>query len=77
MVQRKARLMLTFEGDPSSADYLLDEWAESLPYLAHVKAHHSGFRSQKRRLHISGSTRRWMRSDQCLRATASTGIFPN
>ena len=32
----KLRLMLTFEGDPSSADYLLDEWAESLPYLAHT-----------------------------------------
>jgi hypothetical protein len=27
----KLRLMLTFEGDPVSADYLLDEWPESLP----------------------------------------------
>jgi hypothetical protein len=26
--------MLTFEGDPSSADYLLDEWPEAL--LAHA-----------------------------------------
>ena len=29
----KLRMMLTFEGDPSSADYLLDEWPEAL--LAH------------------------------------------
>jgi hypothetical protein len=32
----KLRLMLTFEGDPGSADYLLDEWPESLPYMAHT-----------------------------------------
>jgi hypothetical protein len=32
----KLRLMLTFEGDPVAADYLLDEWPESLPHLAHV-----------------------------------------
>ena len=32
----KLRLMLTFEGDPISADYLLDEWPESLPYMAHT-----------------------------------------
>jgi hypothetical protein len=31
----KLRLMLTFEGDPVAAEYLLDEWPESLPYLAH------------------------------------------
>jgi hypothetical protein len=30
----KLRLMLTFEGDPASADYLLDESPEGLPYLA-------------------------------------------
>jgi hypothetical protein len=30
----KLRMMLTFEGDPASAEYLLDEWAEGL--LAHV-----------------------------------------
>ena len=30
----KLRLMLTFEGDPVSADYLLDEWSENLPYMA-------------------------------------------
>ena len=30
----KLRLMLTFEGDPAEADYLLDEWPEGL--LAHV-----------------------------------------
>ncbi len=33
---KKLRLMLSFEGDPGSADYLLEEWAESLPYLAHT-----------------------------------------
>jgi hypothetical protein len=30
----KLRLMLTFEGDPLAAEYLLDEWPESLPYMA-------------------------------------------
>ena len=30
----KLRLMLTFEGDPAEADYLLDEWPERL--LAHT-----------------------------------------
>jgi hypothetical protein len=29
----KLRLMLTFEGDPANANYLLDEWPEGL--LAH------------------------------------------
>ncbi len=29
----KLRLMLTFEGDPVAADYLLDEWPEGL--MAH------------------------------------------
>jgi hypothetical protein len=29
----KLRLMLTFDGDPVAADYVLDEWPESL--LAH------------------------------------------
>ena len=32
----KLRLMLSFEGDSASADYLLDEWSESLPYIAHT-----------------------------------------
>jgi hypothetical protein len=32
----KLRLMLTFEGDPLAAEYLLDEWSESLPYMAHT-----------------------------------------
>ena len=31
----KLRLMLTFEGAPGDADYLLDEWPEGLPYMAH------------------------------------------
>jgi hypothetical protein len=30
----KLRLMLTFEGDPADADYLLDEWPDGL--LAHT-----------------------------------------
>lgn len=30
----KLRLMLSFEGDPADADYLLDEWPEGL--LAHT-----------------------------------------
>jgi hypothetical protein len=33
---QKLRLMLSFEGVPASADYLLDEWSESLPYMAHT-----------------------------------------
>jgi len=32
----KLRLMLSFEGDPVAAEYLLDEWPESLAYLAHT-----------------------------------------
>jgi hypothetical protein len=32
----KLRLMLTFEGDPASADFLLDEAPESPPYMAHT-----------------------------------------
>jgi hypothetical protein len=31
---KKLRLMLTFEGDPADADYLLDEWPEG--QLAHA-----------------------------------------
>jgi hypothetical protein len=31
----KLRLMLTFEGDPVAAEYLLDEWPESL-HMAHT-----------------------------------------
>jgi hypothetical protein len=32
----KLRLMLTFEGDPVAPEYLLDEWPESLPHMAHT-----------------------------------------
>src|SRR6476661_6569646 len=32
----KLRLMLTFEGDPVAADYLLDERPEGLPFMAHT-----------------------------------------
>ena len=36
LFSEKLRSMLTFEGDPGSADYLLDEWPEGLPYMAHT-----------------------------------------
>ena len=63
----KLRLMLTFEGDPAAAEYLLDEWPESLPYNGtHSKPHHSGFRSQSSSCTPPGITRRWMWSDRCL-----------
>jgi hypothetical protein len=32
----KLRLMLTFEGDPVAAEYLLDEGPKSLPPMAHT-----------------------------------------
>ena len=32
----KLRLMLTLEGDPASADFLLDEAPEGLPYMVHT-----------------------------------------
>jgi hypothetical protein len=32
----KLRLMLTFEGDSRAAEYLLDEWVESLPLITHT-----------------------------------------
>lgn len=32
----KLRVMLTFEGDPVAAEYLLDEWADSSPYRPHT-----------------------------------------
>jgi hypothetical protein len=28
--------MLTFEGDPDAAEYLLDEYSEGLPFMAHT-----------------------------------------
>ena len=44
-LSEKLRLMLTFEGDPGSADYLFDEWPEGLAlHGTHSKAYHSGFR---------------------------------
>ena len=73
----KLRLMLTFEGDPSFGRLSTRRMAGEPALLGtHVKAHHSGFRSQSDGRASSGITRRWMWSDQCLRATASTGIFP-
>src|SRR6476620_12740899 len=44
-------------------------------YGTHSKAHHSGFCSQRSSWASSGIARRWMWSDQCLRATASD-TFP-
>jgi len=32
----KLRLILTFDGEPASADFLLDEVLEGLPYMAHT-----------------------------------------
>jgi hypothetical protein len=32
----KLRLMLTFEGDPDAAEYLLDERPERQPFMAHT-----------------------------------------
>ncbi len=61
----KLRLMLTFEGDPVAADYLLDEWPEGL-LGTHCKPHHSGFRSQRSSCTPPGITRRWVWSDRRL-----------
>ena len=62
----KLRLMLTFEGDPVAAEYLLDEWPESLPSGTLFKPHNSGFRRQSNGCPPSSSTRRWMWSERCL-----------
>ena len=74
----KLRLMLTFEGDPVAAEYLLDEWPESLPYRAHSKAYHSGFCSQSSSRAPSGITRRRMWSNRVLssgRTPTSDGLL--
>ena len=61
----KLRLMLTFEGDPVAADYVLDEWPEGL-LGALCEPHHSGFRSQRSSCTPPGITRRWVWSDRRL-----------
>jgi hypothetical protein len=59
--------MLTFEGDPVAAEYLLDEWPESLPPPGTLfKPHNSGFRSQSNGCPPPSGTRRWMWSERCL-----------
>jgi hypothetical protein len=63
----KLRLMLTFEGDPVAADYLLDERPENLPYMAHTpNPTIPAFCSQRSSCTPSGITRRWSWSDRCL-----------
>ena len=65
--------MLTFEGDPVSADYLLDEWPENLPYAAHTpNPSIPVFVSQSSSRAPSGTARRWMWPYQCLKAKAGT-----
>jgi hypothetical protein len=51
----KLRVMLTFEGDPVAADYVL-----------HRKPHHSGFHSERSGCTPAGIKRRWMWSDRSL-----------
>ena len=64
-LSEKLRLMLTFEGDPVAADYLLDEWPEGL-LAQHSKADHSGVHSERNSCTPPGITRSWMWSDRCL-----------
>jgi hypothetical protein len=45
----KLRVMLTFEGDPVAAEYLLDEWPESSPYMPHTSNPTIPFRGQRSR----------------------------
>ena len=54
----KLRLMLTFEGDPVAADYLLEEWpGEPALYGTHFKPHNSSLRGQRSSCTPSGITR--------------------
>jgi hypothetical protein len=58
---QKLRLLLTFEGDPASADYLLDEWSEDLRYMAHTpKPTIPVFVVRAMGRVSSGIARRWM-----------------
>ena len=70
----KLRLMLSFEGDPASADYLLDEWSESLPYMAHTPKPTIPVFGDGRA--SSGIARRWMWLWRCLKAIALAGHLP-
>jgi hypothetical protein len=58
--------MLTFEGDPLAAEYLLDEWPESLPYMAHASNPTIPVFVVSAVGAPWGLTRRWMWSDRCL-----------
>jgi hypothetical protein len=62
----KLRLMLTFEGDPVAAAYLLDEWPESL-HLAHTpNPTIPVFVVSAVAAQSSGIPRRWLWSDRCV-----------
>ena len=64
----KLRLILTFEGDPLAAEYLLDEWPESLPHMAHTaKPTIPVFIVNAISAHPSSIKRCWIWSDRCLR----------
>ena len=62
----KLRLMLTFEGDPVAAEYLLDEWPESLPYMAHTPNPTIPVFVVSAVAAYPGITRRWVWSDRRL-----------
>ena len=63
--------MLTFEGDPIAADYLLNEWREGLPHMApHFKPDYSGFRGQRSSRTSSSIASRWTWSRECLSSDA-------
>ena len=69
----KLRLMLTFEGDPGAADYLLDEWPEGL--LAHATSPTIPvFVVSAVAAHPPGITRRWVWSDRRLSGDASVRL---
>ena len=57
----KLRMMLTLEGDPSSADYLLDEWPEAAG--ARCKPYHSSFRRERSGCAPPGIMGRWSWSE--------------
>jgi hypothetical protein len=60
----KLHLMLTFEGDPVAANYLLDEWPEGL--LAHTANPTIPVCSERNSRATSGITRRRMWSGWCV-----------
>ena len=69
----KLRLMLTFEGDPVAADYVLDEWPEGL--LAHsANPTIPVFVVSAVAAHPPGITRRWVWSDRRLSGDRHSSI---